>query len=83
MQQLIDFTSIARKQCVECRKLFDPDDLNHYETCERCTDMLAAQADILSDYHAKQLPPVSTSSYGAERMALPGSNRRRALDGNL
>lgn len=53
-QLTIDFTS-DRSECSQCGEVFPAEDLNHYETCEECVDMLEAAADIRAEHSEKQL----------------------------
>ena len=48
-------------------------------------EVLAAQADILAESHARriaQLPSSGRASYEAERMGVPGSRRYAAMTGH-
>ena len=55
------------KQCMECNKPFPETELNHWDTCESCADILEALADIRSRYSAKKIAALPHNvSYGYE-----------------
>ena len=73
-----------KPQCSECGESFNEEELNHYDLCEDCCDILETLADLKAEVAEKRMSRLPQDpqvvGYEGELMGVPGSSRHRALE---